>query len=325
MTKAKPKPKVIVIVGPTASGKSDLAVKLAVWLNLKKNRQKFSLAGAEIISADSRQIYRGLNIGSGKVEPDYSYPKKGGENIFIHQGVVHHCLDIASPKRRFTAADYKKAAEKALQKIIRQKKIPLICGGSGFYIRAVADNLALPPTKPDPVLRKSLERLAAEQLFDRLKKLDSVRAGAIDRHNKRRLIRALEIVLKTKKPVPPLTSQKRLYKFLRLGVKKKPAELKKSIRKRLLKRLEAGLISEVRSLHRRGLTWKRLDELGLEYRFVSHYLQKKISYSQMVERLQKEIEDYAGRQLTWLKKEKGLCWIRSCKEAKKLVNKFLQN
>jgi len=309
--------KLIVILGPNASGKSALAVALARQFN------------GEIISADSRQVYRGMNIGTGKITKKEM------------QGIPHYLLDIASPKKRFTVAQYKKLALAAIKKIRQKNKIPIICGGTGFYIQAVADDLAIPEVKPDFKLRAQLEKKTTRELFNELRKLDSNRAKTIDSKNPRRLIRALEIVLKTGKPVPPLKSpltppkggEQKFPPFREgwggfdtffLGVKKSPEELKKLIHKRLQKRLRQGMIKEVKNLRASGLSWKRLDGFGLEYRWISKFLQKKISYQEMMARLQKDIEHYAKRQMTWFKKDKRIRWVKNKNQADRIVKKFVR-
>ncbi|HDO23680.1 MAG TPA: tRNA (adenosine(37)-N6)-dimethylallyltransferase MiaA, partial [bacterium] len=161
--------KVIVILGPTASGKSEMAVKLA---------KKFN---GEIISADSRQVYRGMDIGTGKITQKEM------------RGIPHHLLDVASPKKVFTVIDFKKRAEKAIKDIIKRGKISIICGGTGFYIQAITGGISIPEVKPNWKLRKQLEKKNAEQLFKMLKKLDPKRSKTIDAKNPRRLIRAIEL------------------------------------------------------------------------------------------------------------------------------------
>ena len=165
----KTKRKIIIILGPTASGKSELAVKMARKI------------GGEIISADSRQVYKGLNIGSGKITKKEM------------RGVPHYCLDIASPKKVFTAVDFKKCAEKAIKDIQSRDKTPIICGGTGFYIGVITGAIDIPEIKPNWKLRKKLEKMPTEKLFKMLKKLDHARARNIDAKNPRRLIRAIEI------------------------------------------------------------------------------------------------------------------------------------
>jgi len=291
--------KLVVIVGPNASGKSDLAVKLA---------KKFN---GEVVSADSRQVYKGMDIGTGKITKEEM------------QGVPHYLLDIASPKRRFSVAQYQKKAIEAIKKIQRKGKLPILCGGTGFYVQAVVDGLVFPKVKPDWRFRKKLEQKSARELYKYLKKLDPERAKTIEKDNKRRLIRAIEIVLKTGKPVPKLQKQK-LFDVLMIGIKRDKKELKERIRKRLLKRLKQGMIEEVKKLKESGLSWKRLEEFGLEYRYIAYYLQGKLSWKEMVEQLQKAIEDFAKRQMTWFKRDKRIHWIKNFKEAKKLTREFLK-
>lgn len=288
--------KLVVILGPTASGKSSLAIKLA---------KKFN---GEIISADSRQVYKGMDIGTGKV---------GKKEM---QDIPHYLLDVASPKRRFTVVQYRKLALKAINKILKKGKVPILCGGTGFYIQAVIDGIVIPEVKPDWRLRSSLSRLGREKLFGLLKKLDPGRAKTIEKDNPRRLIRAIEIVIKTKKPVPPLKKSPLPYPVLVLGIKK--TGFKESIKKRFLKWLKRGFVKEVKNLKKSGLSWQRIREFGIHYRVVVDYLQEKINYQEMVKNSIKEIQNYAKRQMTWFKKDQHIRWIKNYKEAEKLVKNF---
>ncbi len=295
------------ILGQTASGKTDLSIKLA---------KKYI---GEVVSADSRQVYKGMDIGSGKITKKEM------------QGIPHHLLDIANPKRKFTVNQYQKLAMKDIKNIQKRGKIPFLVGGTGFYIQSIVDGIVIPEVKPDWKMRKKLEKLSNEKLFKKIKKLDPERAKTIDKNNPRRLIRALEIVLKTKKPVPELGHQTSQLSVLEIGIKKSPEELKKLIKKRLLKRLKnEAMINEVKKLHNppageSGLSWKRLEEFGLEYRFVAQYLQNKITYKEMTDKIQKESEHFAKRQMTWFKKDKRIKWIINFKETICLVDKFLLN
>jgi len=291
--------KLVVILGPTASGKSAMAVNLA---------QKFN---GEIVSADSRQVYRGMDLGSGKISQKE------------RKGVVHHLLDVVSPQKRFDVVRYRKLAQKAIAQIMKKGKTPILCGGTGFYIQAVVDGIVIPSVKPDWRLRLSLDQLTTEKLFEKLRKLDPNRAKTIDKNNRRRLIRSLEIVMKSGKPMPVLKKESLPYPVLMIGIKKTPDELKNLIAGRLQKRLKMGMVAEVKRLHRSGLSWKRLEEFGLEYRFIAQYLQKKLSYDEMLKLIQKESEHFAKRQITWFKRDKRIYWIKTQKEAEKLVKKFL--
>jgi tRNA dimethylallyltransferase len=298
LVRSKKQSKIIAILGPTSSGKSGLAVKMA---------QKFR---AEIISADSRQIYKGMDIGTGKITRKEM------------QGIPHYLLSIASPKKRFSVIEYRNLARKALEKIFSRNKTAIITGGTGFYVQALLDGIIIPEVKPDWNLRKKLEKMETAELFSKLKKLDPQRAETIESKNRRRLVRALEIVIKTRKPVPSLKAEPLPFPVLRIGLKKEG--LKKLIRQRLKKRLEQGLIKEVEKL-KKSLSWKRLDEFGLEYRYVSQYLKKELSYQQMFEALSSQIWQYSKRQITWLKKDKGILWAKSEKEAMVLAEKFLKS
>lgn len=287
------KPKILVIVGPTASGKSDLAIQLA---------QKFN---GEIISADSRQVYRGLDIGTGKVS-------KREQKL-----VPHHLLDVADPHRQFSVVRFQKLGRATVVKILKNKKRPIIVGGTGLYVDALVYNTNLPQVPPNPKLRAKLEKLSAEQLFQRLQKLDPVRVSSIDPHNPRRLIRALEIIDATGSPVGEIKKESP-YEILWLGLN--PKDLKKRIHSRLKKRIKQGLIREVK---KSKLSPKRLFDLGLEYRWVGQYLQNKISKKEMEIGLEHAIDQYAKRQMTWFKRNKEIRWLADPKQADEQVKKFI--
>ncbi len=303
--------KIIVILGPTASGKSKLAIKLAHWLSQERIKKKFKIEGAEIICADSRQVYKGLDIGTDKVS------QKEREKI------PHYLLDVASPKRKFTVFQYRKLALKILEKIFKKNKIPIFCGGTYFYIKAVIDGISLPEVPPNWKLRKELEKKDTKELFEMLKKLDPQRAKTIEKENKRRLIRAIEIVKKLGR-VPPQRENPLPYPVLFIARDVEKNELKKRIEKRFLKWLKKGLIKEVKKLKESSLSFKRIEEFGLHYKIISQYLQKKITKKEMIEKSIKSIQDYAKEQLKWLKKERRLHWIKNDKTAKKLVKDFLE-
>jgi len=272
MRKSK-KPKIIVILGPTASGKSTLAVHLA---------KKF---GCEVISADSRQVYRGLDIGTGKITRKEM------------RGIPHHMLDIVSPKKVFTAGEFKKEAEKIIRYlsertfdragIERKGNVPIVAGGTGFYIDVLLGNTSLPEVPPNKKLRGRLDKKTTKALFAYLKKLDPKRAKTVGDTNRPRLIRAIEIA-KALGYVP--SSRKEIpYKVLKIGIRIDNNELKKKIRKRLFARLRRGMVAEVRRLHEKRLSWKRMYELGLEYRYISQYLTGKLTRGEMIEKLNRAI------------------------------------
>ncbi len=291
----------LVILGPTATGKSELAAFLA---------KKFN---GEVISADSRQVYKGLDIGTGKITKREM------------SGVPHHFLDVVNPKQIFTVSEYKKLGEKSLQNIWRRGKLPIICGGTGFYIQALVDGIILPEVPPNKKLRKQLEKKPVAELFVILKKLDLRRAKEIDRKNPRRLIRAIEIAKYLGK-VPHLAVRPPSgTDILQIGIDMPDKILKERIEKRLKVRLKKGMLDEARRLHREGLSWRRMEELGLEYRYLAQYLQGKITKEKMIDELAQAIWQYAKRQRTWFKRDKRIVWFRSRqkKNIEKLVRKFL--
>ena len=291
------KSKVIVILGQTATGKSTLAVKIAKKIN------------GEVISADSRQVYRGLDLGTGKITKKEM------------RGIPHHLLDVLKAKKRFSVAEYKKLADKKIKEIITRGKVPIICGGTGFYIDAVVKNINFPQVPPNTKLRKQLSLRHAMVLFEELKKLDPMRAKNIDKNNKVRLIRAIEIA-KVLGKVPKLQSDTfsayaenvSSYDFIKIGLYAPSEFLKQKIQKRLLARIKAGMIKEIQNLHKNGLSWKRMEELGLEYRYTALYLQKKITKEEMLKKLNSEIFKYAKRQMTWFKRDKEIKWLDASKK-----------
>jgi tRNA dimethylallyltransferase len=298
--------KILVLIGPTASGKSELGVSLA---------KKFN---GEIISADSRQIYKDMDLGTGKVEGKWK------KDIFIYKNTPYYCIDFINPKVRFSVARFQKITKKIIANILKRGKLPILVGGTGHYIDAVVYNIQLPNVKPNLALRKKLEQFPTERLFAQIKNKDPIRAKTIDPHNRRRLIRALEILLTTGKPVPVLSPDPLTLSTLWLGITLPQETLYKKIEKRLKERLKLGMIKEVEKLKKSGLSYKRLESFGLEYKFIALYLQKKITYKEMEEKLLFAIKHYSKRQLTWWKKNKEIHWIKpNLTKATKLTQQFL--
>ena len=302
----KKKEKIIVILGPTASGKSGLGVALA---------RKF---GGEIISADSRQVYKGLTIGTGKITKKEM------------RGVPHHLLDVVSLRQLtlrgaqgFTAAQFKNLAEKKIEEVAQRGKVPIIVGGTGFYIDTLLGTVSLPHVPPDLKLRKSLGNKSPESLFAMLKKLDPRRAKTIDKKNKVRLIRAIEIARALGK-VPAPKKQDPQYDILKIGLAPDDTTLKQKIHIRLLSRMKKGMAKEAKKIHAQGLSWKRMEELGLEYRYLAKFLQGKISKKELAEKLTTEIWRYAKRQKRWFKRDAKTLWHKQkdLRKIKKEVTQF---
>ncbi len=300
----KNKPKIIVILGQTATGKSDFAVDIAKKI------------GGEIISADSRQVYKGMDLGTGKITK-----KEMG-------GVPHHLLDVANPKKVFSVSDFKKLADIKIKEIIARGKVPILCGGTGFYIDSVVNGIILPEVPPNLKLRKKLYSFSTIVLFEYMKKLDPKRAKTIDKNNKVRLVRAIEIA-KALGSVPKLTTQDHSVWYpLKIGLVFPDQILKERIHARLLARVKKGMLREIQKLHEQGMSWKRMNDLGLEYRYGALYLQGKLTKQEMIEKLNIEIWHYAKRQKTWFKRDKKIMWIdptngNEGRKILKTIEKFL--
>ncbi len=298
-TRRKNASKIIVVLGPTTSGKSELAVSIASDFN------------GEVVSADSRQVYKGMDIGSGKIS------KKD------MKGIPHYCLDIASPKRKFSVAQYQRKAQEAIRDIIKQGKIPILCGGTAFYIKSIIEGVQFPQAVPNWSLRKKLEKKNTKELYEMLKKIDPERSETIEKDNPRRLIRALEIVLETKKPIPFLKTNPE-YQPLIIGIKKTEKELIRKIKKRLDERLKKGMTAEIKKLKSSRISWKRLESFGLEYKWLAKYLQKKITHQEMEDNILRDTRKFSKKQMSWWKNDKRIRWIKNKKEAKALVKRFLE-
>lgn len=289
--------KVIAIVGPTASGKSSLGIWLAQKL------------GGEIISADSRQVYRGLDIGTGKVTKKEM------------AGIPHHLLSVISPKKQFTVDDFVRLAERAHSSILQNARMSIVVGGTGLYVDMLLGRMSYPAVPPNPRLRAVLEKKSVAQLFAQLKKLDPRRAANIEPNHKRRLVRAIEIAKAIGKS--PAVKPEPKYDVLWLGLSPTETNLKKNIRTRLRARIKAGMIAEARRLHKGGLSYKRMEELGLEYRYLSLLLQNKITKQKFEAQLERAIWQYAKRQMRWFKRHKDIHWITTKSQALTLAKKFL--
>ncbi|MDD5463707.1 MAG: tRNA (adenosine(37)-N6)-dimethylallyltransferase MiaA [Candidatus Moranbacteria bacterium] len=304
--------KIIIVMGPTASGKSGVAIKLA---------QEFN---GEIISADSRQVYKGLNIGAGKISGTWNVER----GTWDSENIPHHLIDVAEPMEDYNISHFKKDAEKLIEQIIERGKIPIICGGTNFWIDSITKNTIIPEVAPDELLRNMLRSKTNEELFEELKKLDPQRAKNIDAKNPVRLIRAIEIC-KALGTVPKLSvvscePSVKKYDFLQIGIKTEREELNAKIQKRLYERFEEDMIQEVENLRKNGVSWEWMERIGLEYRWISRFLQNKVELDEMKKLLYFDIIHFAKRQMTWLKRNKDITWLDKYEDIEKEVKKFLE-
>ena len=305
------KPKVIVVLGQTSTGKSDLAVEIAQKIN------------GEVISADSRQVYRGMDLGSGKITK------------VEMQGVPHHLLDVADPQEIFSVKDFQDLGEKAINDILARKKTPIICGGTGFYIDALVYGMQFPEISENNTLREELLKKNIDELNEILQEKIAQSAkkyqkqnqnfyAKMDKKNPVRLMRA--ITLMHALGFIPKTKKEKKYRTLFIGLSIEKDLLKERIYQRIIKRLEKGMLNEVRTLLARGVSHKRLQSFGLEYRFMSKHLLGEISYDEMIEQLYRATLQFAKRQNTWFKRNKEIHWFHPMKdkgEIFSLVKRFL--
>jgi tRNA dimethylallyltransferase len=300
---SNPLPKLVVLLGPTASGKSGSGITLAQHFN------------GEIISADSRQVYRGLDIGTAKVTP-------------AEQALVpHHVLDVADPREVYTVVQFQQDAITAINDTLKRGHQPFLVGGSPHYIQAIVDNLDIPHIEPQPELRAQLEKRPLPELLAQLEELDPQSAATIDRNNLRRVIRALEVCLISGKPF----SQQRkmaepLYQCLLLGIEWPREILYRRIDARVDERMQQGMVQEVQRLLDEGISHERLEALGLEYRYITRLLRGEFkNEDEMVQKLKYAIHDFTRRQLTWYRKDKRIVWVNGggWEQAEEVVRDFL--
>ena len=275
------KPKLVVIEGTNASGKSGLGVVLAAHY------------GGEVVSADSRQVFRGLDLGSGKITPEEM------------QGVRHHLIDVAEPNEFFSMHDFQRLAYEAVDDIRARGRTPFLVGGTGLYVASVTEGYVMSDTEPDLEYRAYLETMDTPKLYEMLRELRP--EMEIDEKNRNRVMRQLEKIHDGDDHSAPNAPR---YDCLKLGVTWPRPVLRARIDERLDRRLEQGMIEEVQGLLDRGASVEFLKKLGLEYRFITQYLIGEIpDRNEMVELLRTAIKQFAKRQTTWFRRDRDIQWL----------------
>jgi len=288
----------IVILGPTATGKTRLAARLAAEID------------AELISADSRQVYRGMDIGTGKDLAEY---------VVDGKPVPYHLIDVAEPGHLFSVFEFQQRFYECFREIRSRDRVPIVVGGTGLYIESVLREYRMLAVPENASLREEMEGQGMEELAARLLRLNPALHNTTDLTGRKRLIRAIEIAEHTSKHGSKEGIERPDIVPLVIGVRWERKILRERITKRLKERLEQGMIEEVQRLHDSGISWERLDEMGLEYRYVSHYLQGKLTYEEMFKTLNIRIHQFAKRQDTWFRgmERRGIKihWIDGADEA----------
>ncbi len=283
---------IIAIVGPTASGKTDLSLFLATELN------------GEIVSADSMQIYRGLDIGTAKIEPE-------------NRSVPHYLIDIIEPHEQFSVADYKQLADETITNIIKRGKRPIFVGGTGLYLQSVLDGLLFPEPAKDEILRRRLldeaAELGNEYMYRRLLSCDEDSARKIHPNDIRRIVRALEVYIKTGTPLSKLQKEYRelapRYKTIWIGITANRERLYKRIDERVDQMIAAGLLDEVTNLYKKGLAPDSTAYQALGYKEMIWYLQGLVTLDEAIRILKRDTRHYAKRQLSWFRRDKRIKWF----------------
>lgn len=308
------KSKIIVILGPTSSGKSDIAISLA---------KKFN---GEIVSADSRQVYKSMDLGTGKVNGKWKFLNKNSEEkAFYSENIPHHLLDFRSPRGEYNISHFKKDCEKKMEEIVSRGNLPIICGGTGFWIDAVVSGVVLPEVKPNLALRKELEKESTKSLVQQIKQLDPERSCDIDLKNRVRIIRAIEIAKKLGKVPKIKTVESSKFKFLEIGIDWPQEKLDEKIKNRLNGRWQSGMISEIENLKEKyRLSWRKIQSFGLGYYWIPLFLQNKIDETELREKVFIAERGYAKRQKTWFYRNKKIIWNNNQREIDILVKNFLK-
>lgn len=316
------KPKLIAILGPTASGKTALGIQIA------------KLVGGEVISVDSRMVYKGMDVGTAKPEGEWKTGEIeiggridqmfGARKQFFVEDVPHWGIDLVEPDQEYSVAQFKEYTEKKIAEIVKHKHVPILVGGTGLWLSAVIDNLDLSSTPSDENLRAELEEKSLGDLFHEYKKLDPVGAEQIDRDNKRRVLRALEVTLLTGKPFSELqTRGVPKYDVLQIGIAVEREVLNERINDRVDEMIAHELVTEVRSLKQKyGCEIESMTGIG--YRQVCEFLDGRSSLKDAIEEIKKDTRHYAKRQMTWFKRDERIVWVTNPKDAIALVETFLK-
>ena len=307
------KNKVIIILGPTSSGKSSLAVKLAKEFN------------GEIISVDSRQVFREMNLGTGKVEGVWK------DGVYIYKNIPHYLIDFVEPEEEYNVSHFKRDCEEKIIEISEKGKTPILCGGTGFWIQAIVDDVEFPEIKPDLKLRKELKEKSLEELQKMIFELDSERAATVDKKNKVRLIRAIEIAKKVGK-VPKIETFKKEsareiegkeFEFLQIGIPVDKNKLLEKIKTRLEERFKDGMVEEISNLYQKhNLTPEKIQNLGIAYSLVPLFKKGELTREELFEKIVLAEKKYAKRQMTWFQKDPRIKWENNYEKIRELVANF---
>lgn len=301
------KPKLIAVVGPTASGKTSLGIKIAKEV------------GGEIISVDSRQIYKGMDIVTGKEPGEWDEERQ----VLITEGIEHWGIDIVRPDEDYSAAEFKEYTEQKIKEILGRGKVPVLVGGTGFWLQALIDNFDLTQTAADPELREELETKGLEELTEILRKLDPDSIESMDLKNKRKIVRAIEVSKVTGKP---FSQQQRkgevVYEVFQIGIAVEREVLAERISTRVDQMLAEGLIEEVKGLQAQ-YGCEAASMTGIGYQSFCKFLKGEMTQEEALEEMKKESRQYAKRQMTWFRRDDRINWITDREKGIGLATSFI--
>ena len=303
-------PKLVVIVGPTASGKTTWSLRIA---------KKFN---GEVVSADSRQIYKKMSIGTAKEPGEWRW--QGIRKAYYIDDIPHHIIDFLDPGKQFNVAEFRDRAIKNIKYAHSKKKLAMMVGGTGLYVSSVIDNLQFPQVPPHSKLRESLLEKSTDELMLLLRQLDPPTADKIDQKNKRRIIRALEVCIFSGQPLSEQQGKgEKLFHILQIGIDIPRETLYERINKRVETMIEVGLLKEVEALVKQRYGWNLSSMNGIGYRQWKPYFEGAATLDEVVEILKRDTRKYARRQLTWFRRDPRIQWCTTYEQAEKLVEDFL--
>ncbi len=307
--------KVVVIVGPTASGKTSFVLDIAKHLPI------------EVISADSRQLYKKMTIGTAKPTGEWKWHTswRGLRHTFYVDAVAHHLVDIIDPGTRFTVAEFRDRAMKYIKLAYKNDRIPFVVGGTGLYVSSLVDNYKIPRIAANKKLRNSLEEKSHEQLLRLLTEMDPLSAETIDKHNKRRLIRALEVcILSGGKFSAHRQKGEPMFDFLQVGIDVPRPLLYERINTRIDAMMAEGLLDEIQALRKQKYSWELPSMSGIGYRQFKEHLDGDMSLETAVEQLKRDTRRYARRQMSWFRRDKRIEWFSDALALEQRVKEFLE-
>lgn len=308
-------PKVVVVVGPTACGKTATVIELAKRLPL------------EVISADSRQVYKKMTVGTAKPPGEWQWRTnwQGLRHSFYVDGVPHHLIDFLDPGKKFTVAEFRDRAIKYIKLSYKNDRYPFVVGGTGLYVSSLVDNYRIPRIPANAKLRKSLEEKTNDQLLLLLQQMDPVTAERIDTKNKRRMIRALEVCILAGEPFSAHRQKgEQMFDFLQIGIETPREVLYDRINKRIDEMMKEGLVEEIDLLLKQRYSWELPSMSGIGYRQFQEYKDGKISLEVAVDRLKRDTRRYARRQMSWFRRDKRIEWFSDPSLIEQRIRQFLE-